>query len=199
MKENNTKNKIDSKVVLDSGKFIKFLPDTNTLFAYLNSNNQFHYEAKSSIDALNLKTNVWILVSHLSIGEFLSHRNLIGRGTYSIKRTIDVLIKFLDSLNRHLYGGVALNSDTIIKRYKKHSKHRKFTSAGFIDFMLLVQAEEISNARILTCDKNMYKCGKSVLGEKIYYLPNNSKDIKSDYPRLMLEIQNDFNKVGSQK
>ncbi|OGI27362.1 MAG: hypothetical protein A2359_04545 [Candidatus Moranbacteria bacterium RIFOXYB1_FULL_43_19] len=181
-----------SEEIINSSQLIKVFLDTNVIFAYLNNNNNFHLEAKASLDALRLKKNVWIIVSYLTMGELISHRNLMKKGACSVQNALDLFDKFLAGFERNLFGGPALNQDTIAKNYKKHSRHKSFIKAGFTDFLLLTQAEEIKNVRILTCDKKMHHCGKTIFGNRIYYLPNQSPGIRSDYPRLMAEIQNNF-------
>jgi len=192
--ENNKDDGIKLKAIqeiLESDKTIKFLLDTNVILAYLNAKNDFHLEAKTSIDALVLK-DVWFIIPHLVMGEFIAHRNLLGKGNYSVNKALDNFSNFREKLKNTLLGGPPLNAKIIIDFYKKHSKYKKLTASGFADFMILVQAETINNIRVLTCDKKMYDCSKSIFKKRIYYLPSRTKKIKSDYPRLMLEIQQGF-------
>lgn len=175
--------------IISSNEKAKFLLDTNVIFAYLNKKSPFHLEAKSSIDALKIKKNTWFIISYIVMGEFIAHKEQIGIGQCSIKKALKSLELFIGSLKNSLHGGPALDTKIVMERYKKHSRRVRFIEAGFTDFMILTQAEEVNNIRILTCDKKMYKCGKSIFKDRIYYLPNVSNGIKSDYPRLMLEIQ----------
>jgi predicted nucleic acid-binding protein len=180
------------KKIIEDENIPKFLLDTNVILAYLNSDSQFHTEAKTSIEGIKAK-KAWFVLPYLVIGEYIAHKNLVKKKC-SINEALKILNKFDKSLNNRLVGGTPLNLETITGIYLKHARHRKLTSAGFSDFMILAEAETIKNIRILTCDKKMYKCGKSIFGERIYYLPNQTKDVKSDYPELMRDIQNNFKK-----
>ena len=177
--------------ILNSKQQIKFIIDTNVIISYLNSSNQFHLEALTSIDALIVK-KAYFIIPYLVVGEFISHRSLLKRGNVSIKKALDFFNQFREKVKRVLTGGPSLNFEKVISQYARYSRSRKLTDAGFVDFMILTQAEEINNVRILTCDKKMVDCGRTIFKDKIYYLPNKSKDINSDYPRLMKEIQDDF-------
>ena len=185
------KTPLEVKEILESNKIIKFLLDTNVILAYLNSTAQFHLEAKTSIDGLIVE-QIWFIIPHLVMGEFINHRNLLGKGSVSINSALKSFDKIKKNLNKILLGGTSIDMDTVIHRYKMHGRHKKLTTSGFADFMILTEAEEITNVRILTCDKKMAKCGKTIFKNKIYYLPNKTKEMKSDYPRLMAEIQNQF-------
>lgn len=176
--------------ILENINIVKIFLDTNVIIGYLNSNSPFHLEAKTAIEGLKAK-KVWFIIPHLVIGEFIAHRSLISK-KISIKEALKILNKFDKDIKQRLVGGTPLNLQNITDFYKKHSKHTKLTNAGFADFIILAEANEIKDARILTCDKGMYSCGKSIFREKIYYLPNQTKKVKSDYPRLMSEIQNNF-------
>ncbi len=177
--------------IIEDGNIPKFLLDTNIILAYLNQNEQFHVEAKTAIEGLKAK-KAWFMIPYLVVGEFLARRNLIGGKNYSIKDALKVLDKFDTGLKNRLVGGTPLNLQNIISFYKKHSRHSKLTGAGFNDFVILAEAVDINNIRILTCDKRMYICGKTIFKDRVYYLPNNTKSIRSDYPRLMSDIQNNF-------
>lgn len=181
----------ESVRIIEDENTPKFLLDTNVIFAYLNSNNQFHLEAKTAIEGLKAK-KVWFVIPYLVIGEFIAHRNLIMKNKPSIRIALRTLSKFDKSLGNRLVGGTPLDLQIIIDLYRKHTKRRKLTNAGFADFVILAEAEKIKNIRILTCDKKMYDCGSSIFRNKIYYLPSRTKSIKSDYPRLMRDMQNDF-------
>ena len=132
------------------------------------------------------------MIPYLVVGEFISHRDLLKKGSVSIKKALDLFNQFIKTTNRILIGGSSLNLEKVISQYSKFSRSKKLTEVGFIDFMILTEAEEIKNIRILTCDKKMVDCGHRIFKNKIYYLPSKSKDIHSDYPRLMKEIQDDF-------
>lgn len=175
---------------LDDPNVPKFLLDTNVILAYLNPKAPFHLEAKTAIEGLKTK-NVYFVIPYLVIGELIAHRDLI-RGKCSVADALSIVSKFDESLRKRFVGGTPLNLATITTFYQRHSRHRKLTVAGFSDFVILAEAEEIKNVRILTCDALMHSCGKSIFGDRIYYLPNRTKGIRSDYPRLMRDIQNDF-------
>lgn len=177
--------------IIENPSILKFLLDTNVVLAYLNNKNPFHLEAKTSVDALRTR-GFYFVISYITIGEFIAHRELIGNKNKSIQKGIEVLKRFDASLDKRLVGGPPMHLSVVIEYYKKHSRHSKLTKAGFSDFMILAQAHEIKNVRVLTCDKKMYDCGKTILRDKIYFLPNSTKGVRSDYPRLMSEIQNNF-------
>lgn len=178
-----------ASIVEDQSK-PKFLLDTNVVLAYLNSNSPFHTEAKTAIEGIKAK-KAWFVLPYLVIGEYIAHKNLIKKKC-SISEALKILSEFDEGLKNRLVGGTPLDLETITALYRKHARHRKLTGAGFSDFMILAEAENIKNIRILTCDKKMYDCGKSIFGDRIYYLPNQTKGIKSDYPRLMKDIQSNF-------
>jgi len=179
------------KSIIESNDEIKFILDTNIILAYLNHRDQFHLEASTAIDGLKVK-NVYFIIPHIIIGEFIAHRDRIGAKNLSITGAIKKLDKFLLNTKKFLSGGQAVNASSITNYYLKHKKHKNFTKLGFSDFLILCLAEEVNNIRILTCDKKMYKYGRSVFKKRIYYLPNTSSGMKSDYPRLMADIQRSF-------
>lgn len=166
----------------------KFCLDTNIIIAYLNPNNEFYLEANTAITAL-VANKVLILIPHIILGELIAHRNLLVKGKKcSIHEVIKIFRKFVKSLPNCLLGGPSLNIDLIEQYYKKHSRHTKLTESGFADFVILCQISELKNSHVLTCDKKMYQCGKTIFKNRIYYLPNKS-GFKSDYARLMSEMQ----------
>lgn len=177
--------------IIDDPNIVKVMLDTNVILAYLNNNSPFHLEAKTSIEGLKAK-NICFIISHLVIGEFIAHKDLINNKKISINDCLSILNKFILDLKKNLVGGPSINLNNVIKFYREHSKHRKLTQASFSDFIILAQAAGIKNVSILTCDKKLYSCGKSIFSNRIYYLPNRTPKVKSDYPRLMCDIQNNF-------
>lgn len=186
-KEKNVKNDIGLLFKSDTPKI---LLDTNVIFAYINPKNQFHLEAKSAVDALNIK-GYYFLFPHIILGEFLNHRSLIG-GKPSVRTAITKISNFQRSLTNKLMGGRAIDTKQILKSYLRHYRHADLTKNGLSDFLILTEVEDINNIRLLTCDKKFYICGKKIFKKNIYYLPSRSKGVKSDFARLMLEIQKDF-------
>lgn len=184
-------NKQTADEVIADSQHIKFLLDTNVLLALCNPKSPFYLEVNTALDALNHKKQVWLVISYITLGEFLAHRNLLPVGKKSVTAALQIYGNLEDRFSRILSGGPPLNLSTVTELYKKHAKKRAFSRAGFADFVLLSQVESMKNGRLLTCDKGMSLCGKSVLKNAVYYLPNNS-DVKSDFVRLMAEIQNDF-------
>ncbi len=189
-KEKNKRDATEVAEILGDKNVLKFVLDTNVILAYLSNNNPFHFEARTVIEGLKTK-KIWFVMSYLVLGEFIANRDIIDK-KLSVKKALDVFLKFDKGLDKRLIGGAPLNVNNIIDVYKKHTKHNKLTKAGFADFIILAEGCEIENSRILTCDKDMYSRGKSIFRDRIYYLPNQTKNIKSDYPRLMNEIQNNF-------
>ncbi len=191
-KEKQESSAVETAKILEDINILKFVLDTNVIFAYLNSDNPFHFESKTVIDGLKTK-KAWFVIPHVVVGEFIANRDLINKKiSININKALDILKRFDTSVERRLVGGTPLNLQNIINIYKKHTRHNKLTKAGFADFIILAAADEIKNVRILTCDKDMYSRGKSIFKDRIYYLPNQTKSVKSTYPRLMSEIQNNF-------
>lgn len=178
---------IDS--VLEDSSKLKILLDTSTLKAAIFSKERFHLEAKTSIDALRLK-GAWFVLPHIVIGEYIARRGT-GGSNISVKSALAELTKFEKWIGQKLVGGPPISLHTIVENYKRHSRHRKLTKSGFMDFLILCTAESMKNIWILTCDKQMKENGSTIFKEKIYYLPSTATDgTKSDYPRLMNDIQN---------
>lgn len=178
-----------SSIVASKDK-LKVILDTNVIFAYLNPKDEHHFEAESVVSGFITK-KTYFFIPHIILGEFIAHKDRINGKKISIRKALNFFDKFTSKL-QFLSGGPGIDSQRILKAYRKHSRHRKVVECGFSDFMILTMGEEIENIRIITCDKKMCKLGKTIFKDRIYYLPNNSKDFKSDYPRLMSELQNNF-------
>jgi len=185
------------KEILESKDIVKFSFDTNVMFAYLKQKDTFHLEAKTAIDGLVLK-NVYFVVPYFILGEFIAHRKLLGKN-FSVRKAIQEYAKFEAKLKNRIIGGEPLTIETILRFYRNCSRHRKFLDLSFSDFVILSLLGEIKNVRILTCDKKMKRCGESRFKNCIYYLPSHTKGLKSDYPKLMSEIQSDFGARFSKK
>lgn len=179
------------KKILESNEVVKFILDTNVIFAYLNAKDQFHVEAKTAVDALSMK-GAYFLQPSIILGEVIAHNDRITGKQISTFKAITRLNKFNVQIKNVMTGGPAISTEHILKSYIRHAKHKNFTKLGFSDFMILTLIEEIPNVRILTCDKKMCKYGRSIFEKRIYYLPNSSSDLKSDFVRLMADIQNNF-------
>lgn len=178
------------KKVFESKTDIKVVLDTNVILAYINPNNQFHLEALTSLDGLSHKKAVYF-IPHFVIGELLANRKLLAKGEDSIAKAFQIIDKFEKKIHRVLSGGKAIDTATIRHLYVKHGRHIKFTQSGFADFIILAITETIPYARLLTCDRGLFSCGESIFKDRIYYLPSAGKT-KSDYPRLMKELQSGF-------
>lgn len=172
--------------LINSESILKVVLDTNIIVGYLDENHKFNFECSTVIDCLKTKKAIFF-IPHLVMGEFIKVWSKNKK--CSTKKSIDTLLKFIGSLKNFYYGGPSVDAETVLTRYSKHSRKKTFTGADFVDFMILTEAENIKNVKIITCDLRMFKAGKGVFKRNIYYLPK-SKKIKSHLSRLIEDIHN---------
>ena len=173
------------EILIAEDKF-KLLIDSNVLMAYLDENHKFHYEASVIIDPLK-KQNCYFFLHYIVIGEFISQ--WMEYKESNVEKAISLIKNFSGSLKFSLNGGRPLTTDLIFSSLRKHSKHKNFLKAHFNDFLILAEAENIKNIKIVTCDKAMCDAGKNIFKKNIYYLPFQTKKGKSELRRFIQDME----------
>ena len=176
----------ESGEILKSDSKLKVYLDTNVIIAYLDERHPFHYEAKVIIDPLK-QEECYFFIHYLCIGEFISSWRKLKNE--SVNKIITRFEKFLNLLKHYYRGGQVLHVDTILKNYKEHSRHIKLLSAQLNDFLILTAAAKIKNIKIITCDRGMYKAGRRIFRENIYYLPFATSKGRSDLSRFIKDME----------
>ena len=178
------KDTTEKEKIPSSNKNIRVLPDSSWLVAILREKDSHHISALSALGALEPYSPTCFIPT-IVVMEVMSQ--LIRKDKLSHTKAKDKLKKLFDK-KLHPWHNKNLGVEDIMEKYKIFAKFRKINTLKSVDFYIASEGIGL-DARILTCDIEMYKKVKKYY-KKIYFLSDIVRDQKSDLARLIEDIQN---------
>lgn len=142
-----------------------------------------HKSALSSLGAIKPYKPIFYITPIVYL-EVMSR--LIKKKKISVKKCHDKIQKFLSGIEyKHK---TSLDLTEITQKFKAFSRIKISKKLSAIDFYVVAEGIAL-DAKILTCDLNMYHIAKKYY-KNIYFLTDQLKNQKSDLSRLINDIQN---------